>query len=429
MEARAARRAGAALALRLAIASATLAGALAPRAANAEARSDAFGADGLAVARALGSERDVIVFPATGRPAPAPTLLGATLAPGVPPGRVIGVLRDPAAMRVALPSLVRADVIATRAATGGARDRLLAWELEIPLFNLAGKAWLVTGNDTVELDLVEGAFAPGRVRFQVSWEEGAGASLVACETRVDFRSAGFILRRLARHDPWAESAMTAAATWVLMRAVVLAAGAPVGGPAPRPAGVMRPPPLASLDPQPIAADALAPLRDRGRLAIVHRAPGGGRLAFVSVAAAIEGLAPAAVARRLAAPESWLAFPGWKTLRRHAAEPNVFDVEDDIALVDLDATWRWSPGPAAEAIAGRIGGAVLRWDVMPPRAQGAPVLAVLSMHPHLDAAGFIERRMVAAEPLLEHALALAMVYADAAAVADALTTSPSIDLRK
>ena len=47
-----------------------------------------------------------------------------------------------------------------------------------------------------------------------------------------------------------------------------------------------------------------------------------------------------------------------------------------------------------------------------------------MHPRLDAAGFIERRMVASEPLLEHALALGLVYADVAGAASALASDAS-----
>jgi hypothetical protein len=42
-----------------------------------------------------------------------------------------------------------------------------------------------------------------------------------------------------------------------------------------------------------------------------------------------------------------------------------------------------------------------------------------MHPRLDAAGFVERRLIAAEPLLEHGLGIALAYVDAAAMAESL----------
>jgi hypothetical protein len=376
---------------------------------------------------ALRDDQDVILLPSARRPEPAPTIVGATLAPGLRPERIGAVLLDPDAMRAALPSLVRAEVLATRASSSGAaaagptvvRDRLIAWEIEIPFFNLTGKAWLVHRGESVDLELVEGAFAPGRVRFTARSAPANQAVLVTCETRIDFRSANWILRRLARHDPWAETAMAAAANWVLMRAVALRAGARDGTPAPRPSGPMAPPALALIRGDEVARDTLSSLRERGRVALVRRGATG-RLAFVSVGAVLDDPAPGVVERRLSAPESWLPFPGWKSVRRHPADPTLFDVADNIALVDLDATWRWSEGASARAVAGSITGAALRWDFWPlPPTRTARVLATLSTYPRLDAAGFIERRMVAAEPLLEHALALAMAYADLAAAVDAV----------
>ena len=190
----------------------------------------------------LSATQDVILFPPARRPDPSPTIVGATLAPGLRPERIGAVLLDPSAMRAALPSLVRAEVIASRApSAGGAngiRDRLVAWELEIPFFNLTGKAWLLHRGESVDLELVEGAFAPGHVRFTARATPARDAVLVTCESRIDFRSASWILRRLAHHDPWAETAMAAAANWVLMRAVALRAAAPDGAPAPRGAGPM-----------------------------------------------------------------------------------------------------------------------------------------------------------------------------------------------
>ena len=74
---------------------------------------------------------------------------------------------------------------------------------------------------------------------------------------------------------------------------------------------------------------------------------------------------------------------------------------------------------ATAVDGDTRGAVFTWQVWDGGGPPATTLAVLSMHPRLDAGGFIERKLVAAEPLLEHALALALAYVDAAAVGDDL----------
>jgi len=145
-----------------------------------------------------------------------------------------------------------------------------------------------------------------------------------------------------------------------------------------------------------------------------------------VAVPVPGSA-AAVAARLGVPETWRVFPGWKSVTRLAprasqspTESTLIEVDDNVAFVDLDATWSVTTElpSRATAVDGAIRGAVFGWDVAPGDQSGTS-LAVLSMHPHLDAAGFIERRLVAAEPLLEHALAVALAYVDAAATADSL----------
>ena len=378
---------------------------------------------------AVGDDTDAVLFPGPQRPQPRPTVLVATRVKA-DVNTVASVLLNPTSMREALPALVRADVVATRPGLRADAwpDRLIAWEVEIPLFNLTGKGWLQQRPGAVELTLVEGAFAPGHVRFRFarSARGNGGTSIVTAEIQVDASSSNWIFRRVARHDPWSETALSAATVWVLARAVALRAEAvPPQRPA-RPHDSIQPPLARALDGSPLAAPALAPLRAAGTLALVRRAPGG-RLAWTSVAVPVPG-SPAAVAARLGAPETWRVFPGWKSVTRllpHAAPLTptasmLIEVDDNVAFVDLDAKWTVTTElpSRATAVDGDIRGAVFGWDVAPGDQSGTS-LAVLSMHPHLDAAGFIERRLVAAEPLLEHALAVALAYVDAAATADSL----------
>ena len=418
--------------------------------------------DGGAVRGALTPQQDVLLVPGATHPGPAPRILGATLVPDIRAEQVRAVLVEPRALRAALPALIRADVVATRAqpATPGPAGpaaavtyRLVAWELEIPFFNLSGKLWLSERGDAVEFQLVEGAFAPGWLRFRTRPDPITDGTVVTCESQLSVESTNWLIRRLARHDPWAETAMSAAINWVALRAVALGAGLPPGAPARRPTGTIEPP-TAAVRGDDLLTPAFEPWRALGTLLRVRRREGG-RLAFVSGAATVARAAPE-VAVRLAAPESWTAFPGWKTVLRRPGDPSTFDVVDDIAFVDLDATWRLLRGAdaagaaaCARAIHGSTTGAMLSWDIGPtPAARSCPqppsqppsparapspdalarsapsptgprTTAVLSMHPRLDAAGFIERRMIAAEPLLEHALAIGLVYADVTAVADAL----------
>ena len=386
---------------------------------------------------ALGDDTDAILFPTAPRPAQRPTVVAATRV-NANVDAVAAVLLNPASMREALPALVRADVVATRPGPRADAwpDRLIAWEIEIPLFNLTGKGWLQQQRGAVELTLVDGAFAPGHVRFRFARTSGSGSggaggaggggggsstSVVTAEIQIDASSSNWIFRRVARHDPWSETALSAATVWVLARAVALRAEAAPGTPPARPRAPIQPPLANTLDGAALGAPALGPLRAAGTLAMVRRAPGG-RLAWTSVAVPVPG-PPTVIAPRLGAPEAWRVFPGWKSVTRLSS--TLIAVDDDVAFVDLDATWAVTSGvpSRATAVDGDIRGAVFGWDALPGDQPGTS-LAVLSMHPRLDAAGFIERRLVAAEPLLEHALAVAMAYVDAAALADTFHPAPA-----
>ena len=132
----------------------------------------------------------------------------------------------------------------------------------------------------------------------------------------------------------------------------------------------------------------------------------------------------ALVARLAAPESWLAFPGW-----HRAKPLAGDqvaIDDNLPLVDFDATWQLARdrarGFTATVVDGATRGALFAWDVAPARAGGANrSVAVLSLYPRLETSGYVPRKFIAAEPLLEHGMSLALGYADAMSMARALTT--------
>jgi len=252
--------------------------------------------------------------------------------------------------------------------------------------------------------------------------DGTGQTTVlVTEAQVEARSANWIFRRVARHDPWAETAMTAAAAWVLARAVALEVEVPhdaAHGPA-RPDVPIAAPAATALDGAPLAGAAFADLRKAGLVTTVRRTARG-RLAYVSAAVPIAAT-PADVAGRVSAPESWAAFPGWKSVKRL---PSVtgdvrIAVEDNVAFVDLDATWRiaYTPSARATVIEGATRGAALAWQAFPDPAHATSALAVLSEHPRLDASGYVARKMIETEPLMEHALALALTYADAAALAD------------
>ena len=166
------------------------------------------------------------------------------------------------------------------------------------------------------------------------------------------------------------------------------------------------------------------------VAVVRRTPRG-RLAHVSTAVSVAAAA-VDVSALVNAPESWTAFPGWKSVKRLPAASSPppsnaakIAVEGHVAFVALAATWEVAYAPSARAtvVDGATKGAVLAWQVFsaaaPLRGSRAGAIAVLSGHPRLDESGYVARKMIESEPLMEHALGLALTYADAAAMADRL----------
>ena len=323
------------------------------------------------------------------------------------PAAIKDVLLAPAHYAALIPSLIKSDLELSSA--GG--PPIVDWELEIPLFNLSGRLALHNRPDGVTFDLFEGDFAPGRISFTVAPDAHGGTTLLV-DAVLDVKRSSWLLRRIIKRSPAGEPAVLTAAVYVALRAVALRAEHPNARQAWRPRAPLPAPASWLPDPRPLAGDLLAPLRARGVVALVARAPAG-HLAGVAAAVTLNAPAPAAEAR-LRDPRSWLAFPGLAKVRV-CPGPNGpgADVQDDLPLVDCDATWTAEPGSAMHwvATAGATRGARLGWDIYP----GGSTIAVLTLYPRVEATGSIARRFIAAEPLLEEGLSLALTFVDAAGV--------------
>jgi len=370
-----------------------------------------------------GADLVVIDDPVPGRP---PSALLATRT-AASPSALAATLGDPRAYSDAVPSLVRADVLDhRRSASGAGIDQLIDWELEIPLFNLRGRAWVRPRADGVDLMLTEGDLAPGQLAVTFIPAPAGTGTTVVLESQVNMRAAGWIFRRVAARSPFGEGAMNVTAAYVVLRAAIERALHLADPPRRRPHGARTPPAPAALiaDAGVLASSAaLDPFRARGAVAAVRRAPAG-HLAAVSVAVPI-ALDADALAARLAAPASWLAFPGWH--REKALAGDRVAIDDNLPLCDFDAVWQLARdrarGFTATVADGATHGAMFAWDVAPARAGGAGrSVAVLSLYPRLETSGYVPRKFIAAEPLLEHGMSLAVGYADAMSVARALATT-------
>jgi hypothetical protein len=127
---------------------------------------------------------------------------------------------------------------------------------------------------------------------------------------------------------------------------------------------------------------------------------------------------------LAQPTTFQSLPGWRSVEAGitkpaecAAEPNLcWRVRSNLPFVDLDATWKLERSFGARAITGDVAGAIMGCDVV---AAADAAATVLTMHPRLDKSGYIPRKLIEAEPLLEQGMSLGLALADALSLARAL----------
>jgi hypothetical protein len=342
-----------------------------------------------------------------------PHVRAATVVANASPGAIRTVLLDAANYRKIVPALMRADVSRTPAGSPS-----VGWEVEVPLFNLTGTLVIHERPDGAEIDLVDGDFSPGKLIFTTTLRATGGSTLLV-DAQLNIQNAGWLIRRLVKLSPAGEPAALVAASYVTLRAVALRAENAGSMGARRPAATPAPPPTWSPSARALADEKLAVLRTHGAVALVART-WSQRLAGVAVATTL-GVPTPNVVGRLRDPESWHAFPGWRTIEpRPGPNGPGAKVEDNLPFVDLEATWIAEPGNPLRwtATDGVITGARLGWEIYPidPRANaGAPTLMALMMYPRLETTGRLARKAIASEPLLEHGLAVAVAFADLTAM--------------
>jgi hypothetical protein len=333
------------------------------------------------------------------------------------PTSVQALLSEPSSYRTAVPNLQRADILSP-AAKGAAVA--VAWELEVPLWNLEGKLWMVPTKDGVELRLVEGDLAPGSLRLSAVADRN-DTTLLIIDAQLNMRDVNWATRRLAARSPVAEPAMAVSTAYVLLRALrLLAESGATPDPRRHPHARTFGPPSIS-DGKALGELALRLLKRPAALASV-RSRADGRLDSVQVAVLARSNRRAR--DLLAQPATFQSLPGWRNVQAGASNPaecaaepsRCWRVRSNLPFVDLDATWRLERSFAARAVAGDVAGAVIGCDVV----AGADAAAtVVTMHPLLDKSGYVPRKLIAAEPLLEQGMSLGLALADALSLARAL----------
>jgi hypothetical protein len=334
------------------------------------------------------------------------------------------VITDPAAFGKAMPSFRRVDVVSRHERAPDETDLEVIWELEVPLSNLKGKLWLRVQESGVDLTLAEGDFAPGLFHLDARREKGAkkDQSILTIEGFANVRDANWATRQIAQRSPIAEPAITVAAVYVMLKSLArLAEGA---SPA-RPLATMSAPEPSSLNGVQAGQAANAYAQGTRVLAAV-RSRADGRLARVEAAVRVSASADQ-VTRRTMHPKPFVSLPGWKKITPVSGNPDeckdtatlCWKVETNLPVFSLDGIWKIWPRPwRARMVAGDSKGAVMGIDVLPSKPSGRATL-VLSQHPRLDMAGYVARKLIAAEPFLEHGLALALTLVEAVSLRPAL----------
>jgi hypothetical protein len=365
-----------------------------------------------------------------------------------PADRIVAALADPSIYQRAVPAFVRADVQAVgpqapaalakaaSSAASTARAQLIAWELEVPLWNLEGQLWLHPRPDGAILDLVAGDLTPGHLELTVLGGDERGAILVLGGT-VNLASANWITRRLVARDPQAAPAMVATALYVLLRGLGLelerAASTPGAHAGPRrwPTAPAQAPALRVIDANAFG-QRVASVTSSQRpgdfpaassfARVISRADGRLDRIEVAVPLAVPG---ATATDRVLEPQRWRALPGWKHITPDANRAElVWKIDAGLPFVDFDASWtivRQRPF-RAEARGGDWTGAIIGIDIA--ETAGPPRL-LFTTNPRVDRTGFIPRRLIAAEPLLEHGLGLGLAFVNAEALARALGPGASM----
>jgi hypothetical protein len=395
---------------------------LAPgRGAATESRPPLATPDELSAALDVLGDADLVVL---ADPSRRPARLGLATRVAAPVDHVRAMLVDLAAYRSALPALRRLEFEEAnqrRAGAGRPPQGMVTWELEVPLWNLEGKLWLQPTATGADLIVMEGDFSPGLVRLAAT-PEPAGTTLLSIDASANLRDVNWITRRMVKRNALAEPGLAAAAFYVMLRALRLQAERVGDTPdvRRRPTPPPSPPSLSELDGGRLAHLAGAGLQAPALLAAV-RSRANGRLALVQVLA-LSRLAPGAAFGLVAQPQSWQALPGWRKVipAKPAGEcsgATCWKVDTSFPFLDLDATWKIGTQPwRALSISGDCQGAAMGLDLVPVANLTA---VVLSLYPRLEKAGYVPRKSIESEPLLEHGLSLGLAVVDAITLVRAL----------
>lgn len=330
--------------------------------------------------------------------------------------KVRAALGVPSTFQAAIPTFRRIEILPPATKLGNLE---VAWELEIPLWNLKGQLRWNPTVDGVELVLHHGDLAPGKFRIS-AFGESAHSTIMVLESIANVKDANWMVRRIVRRLSLGEPAIAVAASYVLLKALALYLEQ---GRCQRSIASMSPASLTSLNSRVLVHSAHKLIHGKTMVAtVVHRQDG--RLNRVEAVFPL-ATTPEKIAKQTPTIAMFRALPGWKDTiietdqLSECRDPRAqcFVVDSHLPFFDMDTTWKvWGPPFRARAISDTLSGAVMAWDVVP---DGRGALLFLSQSLGLHQSGYVARKLIAGEPLLEQGLALARILVDVVSLAQML----------
>jgi hypothetical protein len=333
-----------------------------------------------------------------------------------PVDQVRALLSVPATFQAAIPTFRRIEVVQS---TTNESEKELAWELEIPLWNLHGQLRWRAHPEGVELTLHQGDLAPGQFRISAHGES-TNRTLLLLESTANVKDANWMVKRIVRRLPLGESAIATAASYVLLKALALYLE---HGRYHRSNATMAPASLTSLNTPALARYAPTLVHGKTMVAVVLNRTDG-RLNRVEAAFPI-ATKPEKIEAQIPTIAMFRALPGWKETipeknklsECRDPQAHCYVVDSSLPFFDMDAIWKvWGYWFRARAIAETLSGAVMALDAIP---HGSGAFLLLSQSMGLHKSGYVARKLIAGEPLLEQGLALARILVDTVSLAQAL----------
>lgn len=294
------------------------------------------------------------------------------------------------------------------------------WVLDLPVFDLAGhRAMRGQRPRLVEVRGTRGHFRSSQDRWELFAVDGGRRTLAVLYRAVEFRDAGVVLRTLTELEPSMANALNLAMGFVQVRSLRLHVEKAPSPSYRAPAGPLSPLGKIELGPGGVRPEVIAPLLDRGVLALVE-SDGEGALRQVNLWSRVQASEATLRGVVMEASEYARFIPTFKETKLSRLADGHYRLEWtlDIPLVSVagvtDVFARADGSIDMLAVSGDVKRAHWRWGFSP---QGDSTLLMHEAYSDVREASWLVEKMIAKEPLLEHGIVVASSVIGVQAIKD------------